>query len=300
MYRFLTLATATLALGVVPASALGKERLDIFEESMASDTYVELEQSAKDGAVALWALGSIEEHGPHLPLGTDALIASAQLLAVRDILRRADVRSDVVPPYYWAVNHVTGAFPGSFTVRPAILTELVLDVFGGLAQAGFKDVYCVTGHFDAAHGKAIAEAVRRANGAGLIRAHLVVPKRLGERLALEPKDPQFLLVDWPAGVATPSTDLHAGADETSVMMAIAPHLVRTSLAKSLPDTRLTDREVADWRKGGATARAITPRGYLGAPGRASAAEGRRLLREQSQAYAAAILAADNKCQLGGC
>lgn len=300
MHRIAKFITVSTLLTAHPGAATATEPTSIFKDTMAEISYVDLEKAAKGGAIALWALGSIEEHGPHLPLGTDAYIASAQLRSVREILKRSKVESVVVPPYYWAVNHVTGDFPGSFTVRPEIMTELIGDIFGGLAKAGFKDVYCTTGHFDAAHGKAIAEAVRRANATGSLRVHFVVPRRLGQRLELDATDRQFLLVDWPGGVATSATDLHAGADETSVMMAIAPDLVRDDVAKSLPDTNLSDVEVAEWRKGGPTARIITPRGYLGAPARASADEGWRQLREQSQAYAAAVLASVGRCGTADC
>lgn len=300
MFRLITFAAAAVVLAAVPDISWGREPASILSDTIAESTYVEVENAAQGGAIALWALGSIEEHGPHLPLGTDVYVASAQLRAVRKILKSADVDSVIVPPYYWAVNHVTGDFAGSFNIRPEIMTELMLDVFTGLAKAGFKDVYCITGHFDAAHGKAIAEAVRRADETGLIKAHFVVPRRLGERLGFDQKDRRFVLVEWPKGAATPFADLHAGADETSAMLEIAPSTVKKRLAKNLADRALSSDQITDWRKGGATARALTPDGYLGAPSRSSLKEGRRQLREQSQAYAAAILATEGACSSGKC
>ena len=46
----------------------------IFHETMADMTWLEVERAARNGAVVLWGLGVIEEHGPHLPLGTDVCI----------------------------------------------------------------------------------------------------------------------------------------------------------------------------------------------------------------------------------
>jgi creatinine amidohydrolase len=48
----------------------------IFHETMADMTFPELVQAAADRAVVLWGLGVIEQHGPHLPLGTDVPGAS--------------------------------------------------------------------------------------------------------------------------------------------------------------------------------------------------------------------------------
>jgi hypothetical protein len=58
------------------------------------------------------------------------------------------------------------------------MIDLMLDVFRSLHRAGFREVYCLTGHFDAAHGTAIAQAVRRANDEGVVRARFVVPAPL--------------------------------------------------------------------------------------------------------------------------
>lgn len=300
-FRFLIeSAAASLILVISPVPSLAREPVSMLKDTMAESTYIDVEQAAQRGAIALWALGSIEEHGPHLPLGTDGYIASAQLRTVRKTLKRAGIQSLIVPPYYWAVNHVTDDFPGSFNIRPETMVELILDVFSGLAKAGFKNVYCITGHFDATHGKAIAEAVRQANKAGIIRAHFVVPKQLGERLELSPSDGQFMLVEWPKGAAMASIDLHAGADETSAMTEIAPSLVKRMLARKLPDTELSAAQVAEWRKGGVTARLLTPSGYLGAPAKASIREGRRQLREQALTYATAIIAAESSCSSANC
>jgi creatinine amidohydrolase len=284
-----------LALGLAAALAFGGGAVaneptpSVFTGTIADMTYVELEAAAKDGAVALWALGSIEEHGPHLPLATDVYIPSEQLRRVHASLAANGVKSVIVPPYYWGVNRVTGAFPGSIDIRPEVMVELMSDVFLSLARAGVKDVYCITGHYDAAHGRAIADAVRRANADGTIRAHFVLPSGLGRRLGLSSADPGALLVD-PAPVAGPSQpDLHAGEGETSVMLRAAPATVRERLIPSLKSTDLSPEQVAAWRVGGEAARRITPGGYLGAPAGSDAAKGEARLAAESDAYAAAIL-----------
>lgn len=279
---------AALALGAGGARA-AEAAPSIFSGTIAEMTYVELEAATRGGAVALWALGSIEEHGPHLPLGTDVYIPSEQLRRMKGTLAGSGVNALIVPPYYWAVNRVTGAFPGSIDIRPEVMIELMSDVFRSLARAGVKDVYCITGHYDAAHGRAIAEAVRRANAEGTIRAHFVVPAGLGRRLGLSPDKDGALLVE-PALVAGPAQpDLHAGEGETSVMLRAAPATVRSAMIPGLKSTDLSAEQVAAWREGGEAARRITPDGYLGAPAGANAAKGEARLAAESDAYAAAIL-----------
>jgi creatinine amidohydrolase len=188
------------------------------------------------------------------------------------------------------VNRVTGSFPGSIDIRPEVMTELMLDVFRSLAKAGFKQVFCVTGHYDAAHSLAIIDAVRRANREAGIKVQYVVPKPLGERVGLKAGEAGFILVDFPPETPPTHPDLHAGEAETSMLLSIAPDLVRTKVIPSLEPTDVTPEDLATWRKGYEEARKITPLGYLGDPARARAASGTRRIEGQAAAYADAIAA----------
>ncbi|HVJ02507.1 MAG TPA: creatininase family protein, partial [Sphingomonas sp.] len=96
------LLLAAVCAGAIPAQA----QQSILTDTLAEQSYVDLEKEAEAGAVALWALGSIEEHGPHLPLSTDVEIPSAQLRGVKRLLAAEGVRAVIVPPYYWGVNRV--------------------------------------------------------------------------------------------------------------------------------------------------------------------------------------------------
>lgn len=262
----------------------------VLSGTMAEMTYVEVADAASRGAVALWALGSIEEHGPHLPLATDVYVPTAQLLQVQRQLAAKEISSVIVPAYYWGVNHVTGSFPGSIDIRPEIMVELMTDVFSSLARAGFKEIYCITGHYDAAHGRAIIEAVRRANRAAKIKANFVVPKPLGQRLGLNAGDAGFILVEPPSAPAPAHPDLHAGDGETSMVLAITPELVRKEIIADLKPTDLSPKDVEEWRKGYERAKKITPLGYLGAPANADAGRGATRVEGEATAFAAAIIA----------
>lgn len=257
-------------------------------ETIADISWVELEREAKSGTVALWAIGSIEEHGAHLPLGTDSFVAQAQVSALRKRLKKMNIRALAVPTYHWGVNRVTGAFPGSLQVRREAMTMVLGDVVASLQTAGFKHIFLITGHYDAEHNRAIAAAVAAGNTDPSRRVTFVVPSGLAERLGFVDGREGIAVAAFPPGPGGPTIDLHAGEVETSMMLSLAPSLVRQSIARKAPATDLTEQSVREWRKGGETARRITPEGYLGAPARATRSKGRLRLREETAAYAAAI------------
>jgi creatinine amidohydrolase len=285
-----TLVGLSVVLSVHATASADEPVRSVLSGTMAEMTYVELAAAARNGAVALWALGSIEEHGPHLPLATDVYVPTAQLRQAQQKLAAQKIGSVIVPPYYWGVNNVTGAFPGSIHIRPEIMTELMTDVFQSLARAGFKEIFCITGHYDAAHGRALIEAVRRANQAGIIKAYFVVPKPLGTRLGLQEGEAGFLLIEPSTGPAPAHPDLHAGEAETSAVLAVVPDLVHRDIASKLPPTDLTANDVAEWRKGQERAKEITPQGYLGAPARADASKGAVQIESEARHIADAIAA----------
>src|SRR3954447_4978007 len=100
----------------------------IFRETMADMTFPELAEAAANRAIVLWGLGVIEQHGPHLPLATDVYLPYVLLRQCRQLLAARGIESLLMPPFYWGVNHVTGLFPGSFEVRPAVMLELMVDL----------------------------------------------------------------------------------------------------------------------------------------------------------------------------
>ena len=260
----------------------------IFDETLADLTYPEVEALARDGAVILWGLGVIEEHGPHLPLGTDVYLPYATLKLARRLLADRGIKAEILPPFYWGINNVTGSFAGSITVRPDTMTHLMLDVFQSLRKDGFETVFCISGQGDALHNHTLAGAIQRGRVESGIRAYFVISSAWAERLALG---------QWPHVLTypqsqppTPHADLHAGRGETSMMCAFYPELVRIELLPTLEPTRFTAEDVAEWRKGWANARRKTPHGYLGDPAAADPGHGRIIIETQARLVAETIAA----------
>lgn len=105
-------------------------------------SWQEVENLQKAGQeVVLIPVGSTEQHGLHLPLGTDTMIA---MKIAEDAAKKTE--SLVVPPLYfgWSPHHL--ALCGSISIRAEILTELLYDIFSSLAEHNFKKFIVVNGH----------------------------------------------------------------------------------------------------------------------------------------------------------
>ena len=261
----------------------------IFHETMADMTFPELERAAEQGAVVLWALGVIEQHGPHLPLATDVYIPSAVLRLARAELARRGISSVIAPAFYWGVNHVTGRFPGSFQVRPEVMIEVLKDAFQSFAKDGFKQVFCLSGHGDALHNRTIFTAVREGGAAAKIDVRMIASAALAGRLGIDLADPNLALSpSTSSGPAPVHLDVHAGDWETSLLLSICPDTVRSELLPRLEPTKLGAAELAEWRKGLDVAKRVTPLGYFGDPASAQATRGAELLQREADAVAAAV------------
>lgn len=279
---------------------------DVFRDTIAEMTWFEVDEAAKSGAILLWAFGVIEQHGPHLPTGTDVYIPQAQLRRVKQILAEQDIQALIVPPYYWGVNVVSGAFPSSYRVRPEVMKELMADVFESFRTDGFKKVFCFSGHGDRLHNLTIYEGIKLGVERSNLDISFVVDAALLIRLGISLDDPHVTLPPtrlrsaFQALSSSPSgpgvsdddrgayIDVHAGQWETSMMMCSCPALVHEDVRRTLPSTRYGPDDLAQWRKGFEHARAKTPQGYFGDPAAASLQEGVRALEVTAQRAAQAI------------
>ena len=79
-------------------------KVNIFEDTMAHMTYVQVEEAAKEGTIVLFPIGVIEEHGPHLPLAVDVYGSCLQSRAVKSELKKRGIKSLIAPPFYWGIN----------------------------------------------------------------------------------------------------------------------------------------------------------------------------------------------------
>ncbi|NLT54666.1 MAG: creatininase family protein [Actinomycetales bacterium] len=188
---------------------------------LLAETIVEMpspavDRAAKDGAVVLVPLDPIEEHGPHLGLGPDIYLSAFVARVARAELAGRGTRAVIAPPIYWAVNKETLAWAGSFAVRASTMEALLSDVVGSMGDWGFRRFYVVSSHGDPEHVEKLAAAMK-----AVAKEHHVS--------VLQAEVTGELSVPWP-GV---SSDVHAGAAETSMMAALYPGQVDEATARSL-------------------------------------------------------------------
>ena len=113
----------------------------IFYNTMADMNWKEIEEMGHRDIPVLFPKGVIEEHGPHLPLATDIYFSYAVCKKIKTEVEIMNGKCLIAPPYYWGINHCTGAFPGSFSLREETMKSVLFDIFNNLNNFGFKRIY---------------------------------------------------------------------------------------------------------------------------------------------------------------
>ena len=201
---------------------------------------VELEALAwprLDGSkpLLLVPIGSCEQHGPHLPLSTDTLIAEHLSSLVGDVL--------VAPSVAIAASGEHAGFPGTLSIGNEALTRMLIEL--GRSADWSAGVIFVNGHGGNVRAVSLAVSALQAESR---RAAAWSPRVEG--------------------------DAHAGCTETSMMLAIAPHLVDMSRAAAGNTAPL--REVMDDIRAGGV-KSVSDNGVLGDPQSATREEGERIM-----------------------
>jgi creatinine amidohydrolase len=206
-----------------------------------------------DGEVGLVPVGATEQHGPHLPVGTDTIIAEALSDAVSE-----RTGAPVLPAIPVACSYGHGTvLPGTLSLTPELLAAVCRQYAEWAATSGLTRLLFVNSHFgnDAALGIAT------------------------DHLRLYRPDLRVGVVNWwsvDAEVARETVlegdDVHAHRAETSLMLAIAPELVHLDRLASSDDPDRTADLVFRY-----TAPALSTNGVTGRPSDATVELGRRLL-----------------------
>lgn len=182
----------------------------------AGKTYSEIEAVAKqDGSILIQPVGSIEQHGPHLPVATDTICADA--LAHEGAATVADDVPVIVAPALWAGNspyHVS--FPGRIDVEFTTLVEFYEELAASALETGFDALLILNGH--GGNHNAIGGASK---SIGLDHPDVEVLAMTYFGLAADFIDE--IRESEPGGMN------HAGELETSLMLHLRPDLVREDL-----------------------------------------------------------------------
>jgi creatinine amidohydrolase len=169
----------------------------------------EFHQAVQDGRWLLVPLGSVEQHGPHLPLGTDLLYAEHVCEQVARLMTGI-----IAPGLPYGVCRTMRNFPGTVSLSPATFAAMVHEILAEYIRHGARRLALIGGHAEPAQDAAVREAA----------------------LPLVNADPTLtILYIGPYDFLDPirraadllGTDGHAGSIETSQMLVIAPDRVHT-------------------------------------------------------------------------
>jgi len=106
-------------------------------------TWPEIREAAAAQRVAVLPVGTIEQHGPHLPLLTDVITATEMS---RRAVERISDQAILMPSVYYAFNEHHLDFPGTIAVEGPTFINYVTDIGRSLAHHGFRKILIVNGH----------------------------------------------------------------------------------------------------------------------------------------------------------
>ena len=243
---------------------------------LAELTWEDVRDLDRSHMVAVLPVGAVEAHGPHLPLGTDNVIAMAMARAAMARLEPRGIGGVLLPPLPYTAAPFGAAFAGTLSVTPGACAALIADVAAEVARHGFAALAIANAHLDPTHLGALAEARRNAAARGA--APVICPGLTRHPWA------ERLTEEFRSGAC------HAGRYEGSVVMAERPDLVRAAVQRSLPPVPAS---LATAIRQGATTfeQAGGPRAYFGWPADATAEEGAATIEALGGILADAVLEA---------
>jgi len=215
MYRLIRIGTLTfVVLIALVLAASAQDANPLFKESKIRNyiphmTWQEVEEALKRTDMVVIPVGSIEQHGKHLPLGTDIL---ATMEGCKLLAQKTDVL--IAPVVLAGLSEHHMGFPGTITLAPETFEAVIYDTARSLIRHGFRKVMVYNGH--GGNTVSVKNAVQKINQTTSATAVL-----LNDLNAPAPD----------AGQDSPAIDWHAGVGETSLMLYLTPSLVDMARAE---------------------------------------------------------------------
>jgi mycofactocin precursor peptide peptidase len=241
---------------------------------LAEMTWPDVADAVRAGATTVvLPLGATEQHGPHLPLGTDTIRALA--LAER-LAERLGPSVLVAPTLPFGCSDEHAGFPGLLGLQHETLARVIVDLARRLTGWGVRRLVLLSAH--GGNGEALDLALAR------LRRELpdLTVRTNGD---LQTIAPVLLEVARRDGIPANALGVHAGEGETSEMLHLRPDLVRSK--NSAPGFTGDIEAVLDELRAGGL-RAVTEQGVLGDPTNAEAGRGARYLDVLTDDLAALI------------
>lgn len=213
------------------------------------------ELAERQPSCAILSVGSVEPHGPHLPLGTDTLISERAAEDAARVLEERGVTCVIAPSVPYGVTNFAEGFSGAIGVPAEALTLLLRSICERLLHDGWSHVAIVNNHLEPAHDSAVRAAIVDLP-VGRASVSCPLTRRWGRTLSDEFK----------------RGNCHAGRYETSLVLAVDPS---RAPKENLPTLEIS---LSDGIKAGkGTFREMgMVNAYTGAPSEATPEEGNAL------------------------
>jgi len=247
---------------------------EVFWNRMQAADLVRL---AERDAIVLLPVAAVEQHGPHLPTGTDTFLCEEACRRTAELVQ--ETRPIVVAPTVWmglSEHHV--AFGGTFTVSLATWHAILHDLCLAIGRAGFKWIVIVNGHGGNISAlNALTVDLTRQTGIAVASTTYV----------------NFADEDIPMILEDQQNVQHACEAETSMIMAVRPELVNSSQIANAFGPQATQAAVLSqplhiWK----SLKEMTPNGVFGDARRASPAKGEQLMSAVARKFADRLLAGE--------
>jgi len=220
-------------------------------------TWEEVRDLERSASVAILPIGAVEAHGPHLPIGTDTVIAEAMARSCAEVLSDRGRAVFILPPVWYTAAEFADNFPGTIGIDGSTVTAMIRQIATSLTEHEITTLALANAHLDPAHLESL-KAVAKDPPAGSRVVFLDLTRRsVAQRLTDE----------FRTGAC------HAGRFEGSVVLAEKPDQFRGDIAAGL---EANPSSLSDAIRDGRTtfAEAGGPRAYFGWPAEATAEEGR--------------------------
>ncbi len=223
-------------------------------------TWEEASEALKETDIAILPVGSVEQHGRHLPLGSDSIQGTDIAKMVVERLGRDGVTVVAAPTIPFGISHAHMKFPGSITLSSGTLMAVIREVVLSLHIHGFRRFVLLLSH-----------------GGNLRTLNMSA-----QELALELPDARFIVPDWLPVMGArypevlrsdrPKEEHHSGEGETARMLASTPNLVKMDRAEAFyPDEKVDPYRERSYpgpvvsTRGDIGMKEITPTGVQGDP-----------------------------------
>lgn len=243
-------------------------------------TATEIASIDKENTIVLIPLGSVEQHGPHLPLGTKCFLSEAVAFSACAMLKAENIAALIAPTVPFMPCQSSCGFPGNYAIGARTYSDALYEIGSSFSRDGFKFVYFVNLSVSPDALKAVQVAVTDLNTLRDFKAFDPMPlwtfsaneniEQSLKNLGLEP-----------------GNEIHADVKETSALLSLDPDLLRPEIAAQLQPCRInTTWEVL---KGNFSFQEMgSETGYLGTPSLANPDLGKLYLDEAAFGLTEAI------------